>query len=419
MAYSAVMRAGIGAVRSALAGLGLGPVDGRFLEHGEHDAPADAPLVLVACSGGRDSMALAGVARVVCAAWGLRCGAVIVDHGLQEVTATVARDTAVVLRGLGLSLVQVREVRVKGMGRGMEAAAREARYAALDEAASELGAVTVLLAHTRDDQAETVLIDLMRSSGVDAVAGMPSRFERGTVTYLRPLLALTRADTTALCRDLGLAWWDDPTNGDSGNGSDGDGDNGDGGNVNSATAKAAAALPLRSRVRHDLLPHMTGFFGGDVARHLAEGSTLARLEKDYLDGEAERVARSAVVFNVAAVSAGKAAPSRPEADCNVEVTTAGNDIGETGETRDAGGSGETLRFHVAALAAAHPAIRLRVIAHALAETGVSATLAQIRAIDALACQWHGQGAVSLPSGYSANRKKHVILVCQDGTHANR
>ena len=65
------------------------------------------------------------------------------------------------------------------------------------------------------------------------------------------------------------------------------------------------------------------------------------------------------------------------------------------------------------------AIRLRVIAHALSQAGVNASAAQIAAIDRLVVDWHGQGGVSLPRGYSANRKKHVIRVCQDGAHANR
>ena len=83
MAYSAAMKQAIGAVREQLAGAGFGLADSRFAHHGVHSVDPHAPLVLVACSGGRDSLALAAVAHTVASAWGMRCGAVIVDHGMQ------------------------------------------------------------------------------------------------------------------------------------------------------------------------------------------------------------------------------------------------------------------------------------------------------------------------------------------------
>lgn len=87
-----------------------------------------------------------------------------------------------------------------------------------------------------DDQAETVLIGLLRSRGVDALAGMPQVFTRSGATFARPLLTLTRAETTGICEDLGVEYWDDPTNGDAVDG------------------ELPNDYPLRSRVRHDLLP---------------------------------------------------------------------------------------------------------------------------------------------------------------------
>lgn len=426
MAYTKELRAAIGAVRAALAGQGLGVRDAEHTRHGEHEAAADAPLVLVACSGGRDSMALAAVAQIVCAAWGLRCGAAIVDHRMQAGSADVARETAERCRGLGLHPVLVREVNVTDTGAGLEAAAREARYEALCDMARQTGAAAVLLAHTRDDQAETILIDLMQSAGLDALAGMPPVFRHDGVLFLRPLLDQTRADTTAICRALNLTWWDDPTNGDSiptptrlaqANGSFAAPVTGQSTGLSRPTragaegeeilapARAGApgeagwgwdptalagTYPLRSRVRHDLVPYLRAFFDADVSRHLAQGSELARQERDYLDEQTERLTQVAVVFNV-----------------------------EANASDDACNAREILRFHIEALAQAHPAIRLRVIAHALAQAGIRASSVHIRAIEDLAMRWHGQGPVSLPSGYSANRKKHVIRVCQDGAHANR
>ncbi|MBW3091792.1 tRNA lysidine(34) synthetase TilS [Bifidobacterium sp. 82T10] len=363
MAYSGRMKAGIGAVRATLAELGIGVQDERFTRHGEHEPDADAPLVLVACSGGRDSIALAALARTVCATLGVRCGAAIVDHGMQADSDRIADEAAGRCRTLGLDPVIVRRVDVVDDGRGAEAAARDARYAALAAIARERDARVVLLAHTKNDQAETVLIGLLRSAGVDALAGMPAVFARDGVRYARPLLGLTRADTTGICEDLGLAWWDDPTNGDAA----------------FPTESLGAALPLRSRIRHGLIPFLEDFAGRDIVAHLAEGARPVRRDKEYMDMQAD------------------AAAARARLDP----------------------AGDVLRWSVRALEAEHPAIRARVIAHGLASAGVPATARQIESVDRLVADWHGQSAVQLSRGYSVFRQKHVIRVCQDGGHANR
>lgn len=377
MPYDARMRAAIGATRAALAGLGLGPADPRFLEHGEHEPAPGAPLLLVACSGGRDSMALAAVARIVCAAWGFGCGAVVVDHGLQDGSDAVAQAAADRCRTLGLAPVAVRRVQVAGdAGQGVEAAAREARYAALAHEAARLGAAAVLLAHTRDDQAETVLLGLLRSGGLDAVAGMPPRAVHHGVVFLRPLLDLTRQDTTGICRSLGLDWWDDPTNGPDAAADDG---------------PLPRDYPLRSRVRHDLVPFLADFAGTDVTCRLAEGARLAQRDRDCLDALADAAGERAVAL--AAEPAG----------------------GPSGLLRP----GDLAAIDARSLQAEHPAIRTRVIARALAAAGIASNARQVVAIDRLIADWHGQGGVALPGGHSANRQKHVIHVCQDGAHANR
>ena len=171
------------------------------------DLDPDA-LVLAACSGGADSLALAEALAFVAGSGRRPAGAVVVDHGLQPGSAEVARRAAATLLGLGLDLVEVVTTDVRPGPDGLEAAARDARYAALDAVADRLGAGVVLLGHTRDDQAEQVLLGLVRGSGARSLAGMPEARGR----YRRPLLGLGREQTRAACEAEGLTWWDDPMN---------------------------------------------------------------------------------------------------------------------------------------------------------------------------------------------------------------
>ena len=388
MAYSARLRKAVGAVRATLSAVELCDVQApEFAQHGDHAVAADAPLVLVACSGGRDSMALAAVSHIVCTSMGVRCGAVIVDHGLQAGSEQVASEAADRCHALGLGPVIMRNATVQARGEGLEAAARQARYDELCAAAHESGAIAVLLAHTMDDQAETVLIGLLRSRGVDALAGMPQVFTRSGATFARPLLTLTRAETTGICEDLGVEYWDDPTNGDAVDG------------------ELPNDYPLRSRVRHDLLPAIERFAGFNVTRHFAESAQLARMDKEYLDQRSDEVMGEAVAAVDWPASSAAVSTDTPRACAADDTNDSGHGIG--------------LMIGVKRIAREPEAIRLRVIAHALSQAGVNASAAQIAAIDRLVVDWHGQGGVSLPRGYSANRKKHVIRVCQDGAHANR
>ena len=139
----------------------------HHLAQGRHDSP----LVLVACSGGADSMALASALAFEAPKLGVRAGGITVDHGLQEGSDLRAAEVALRLRALRLDPVETVAVRVGREG-GPEAAARDARYAALDAAAEQHGAAAVLLGHTRDDQAETVLLGLARGSGTRSLSGM-------------------------------------------------------------------------------------------------------------------------------------------------------------------------------------------------------------------------------------------------------
>ncbi|MEU0553065.1 tRNA lysidine(34) synthetase TilS [Dactylosporangium sp. NPDC006015] len=174
---------------------------------------AAGDTVLVACSGGADSLALAVAARFVTARLRVRCGLVTVDHGLQAGSGERAARLAAWARDHEFDPVDVRTVKVAGHG-GPEASARNARYAALVAAAKSHRAALVLLGHTRDDQAETVLLALTRGAGPRGIAGMPARRERQGVLFARPLLDVTRADTRAACEVAGLTPWEDPHNTD-------------------------------------------------------------------------------------------------------------------------------------------------------------------------------------------------------------
>jgi tRNA(Ile)-lysidine synthase len=207
-------------------------------------------LVLAACSGGADSLALAAALAFVAPRAGLRAGGVTVDHGLQEGSVQRAATVAALMSKLGLD--PVRAIAVTP-ATGNEAAARAARYNALDETAREWNAKTVLLGHTLDDQAETVLLGLARGSGSRSLAGMPAR--RGL--YRRPLLGLRRATTAAACAELGLDPWQDPHNHD--------------------------FRFTRARVRHRLIPALEEALGPGVAEALARTASQLRADAECLD----------------------------------------------------------------------------------------------------------------------------------------
>jgi tRNA(Ile)-lysidine synthase len=222
-------------------------------------------LVLVACSGGPDSLALAAALAFTAPRLGLRAGGVTVDHGLQPGSSDRAQAVATQLTELGLDPVIVTAVTVADHGPdhpGPEAAARTARYQALDAAAGRSDAAAVLLGHTLDDQAETVLLGLARGSGARSLAGMPAR--RGL--YRRPLLAVPRPLTRAACAAQDLPVWDDPHNDD--------------------------PRFTRSRVRRELMPVLEAVLGPGVTQALARSAGQLRADADFLEAlaatEAER-----------------------------------------------------------------------------------------------------------------------------------
>jgi len=322
------------------------------------DLPAGA-LVLVACSGGPDSLALAAAVAFVAPRAGLRAGAVVVDHGLQPGSAVAADDAGIACRHLGLDPVRVVRVAVGGDG-GPEAAARGARYAALDAVGAELDAAAVLLGHTLDDQAETVLLGLARGSGARSLAGMPAR--RGRLR--RPLLGLRRADTLAVCAALGLEPWHDPTNGRS---------PGAAGVASGRSADPASdPAPLRSAVRHHVLPVLEDVLGPGVAAALARTADQLREDADTLDALA--------------------------ADLLAAVRTT--------PTSAPGASTPPGGLDVSALAGAPDALRRRALRAAALDAGCppgALNRTHVLALDALVTAWHGQGPVDLPGRVRAVR----------------
>ena len=247
-------------------GTGTGTKTGTRTETGTgrgNDSDS-ATLVLVALSGGPDSLALAAATAFEAPRAGIRAGAVIVDHGLQQGSADVAAGTADTARALGLSPVLVKSVTVGAEG-GPEAAARAARYTALAAAASETRAAMILLGHTLDDQAETVLLGLARGSGATSLHGMAaSSASLAGAIYGRPLLGIRRATTHQFCVDAGLEPWHDPQNDD----------------------EAFA----RVRVRRTVLPLLERELGPGIAEALARTAEQLREDSDALDHFAEEMA---------------------------------------------------------------------------------------------------------------------------------
>jgi tRNA(Ile)-lysidine synthase len=186
----------------------------EFAQSLEAFAPFEpAPRLAVAVSGGSDSMALMLLARDWAQARGGRVFALTVDHGLRAESAAEARQVAARCAALGIDHATLRWEGPRPSS-GIEAAAREARYRLLEDWCAEHGVLHLLLAHQRDDQAETVLMRLRRGSGAEGLAAMPSITERRDVRLLRPLLSMPRRRLRALLAASGEAWIDDPSNRD-------------------------------------------------------------------------------------------------------------------------------------------------------------------------------------------------------------
>lgn len=220
--------------------------------------------VVVACSGGADSLALCAATVFEARARSVRVVGATVDHALQLGSDLQAARVVAQMAGLGVDETFTARVSVDlAGGLGPEAAARQARYAVLEQVAAHVGAVRVLLGHTLDDQAETVLLGLARGSGPRSIAGMRRSFDG----FVRPLLDVRRAQTLAACAAEGLEVWHDPHNEDPGY--------------------------ARVRVRTSVLPVLEAELGPGVSEALARTADALREDTEFLDELAERTWRSA------------------------------------------------------------------------------------------------------------------------------
>lgn len=285
------------AVLAAVAGWRDAGFPGASAPTGHDDAgaaaPGPPPHVLLAVSGGADSMALAATAAFLAGKGHVEASAVVVDHGLQPGSAHAAAAAAERVRAMGLAAAVVHAHVPEP---GTEEQARHARYLELERAAAAIEAesgrpVAILTGHTLSDQAEQVLLGLARGSGTRSVAGIPAA--RGRV--LRPFLGasgggaradgLWRADTEFVCAHESIEVWNDPTN--------------------------AERDALRNRVRLDVLPALEEHLGPGFAASLARTAGLAAADADHLDALADeayadalvRAGRGVVVLDLAAVRA--------------------------------------------------------------------------------------------------------------------
>ena len=217
----------------------------------------DEGRFLVAVSGGADSLGLAWAAQFVLPRAGFEVEGVVVDHGLQDNSAEVAETAKATLEQIGMPATIVR-VEVDGTA-NVELRARDARYEALRVLAHDRDAIGVLLGHTLDDQAETVLMGLARGSGPASIQGM----EAVSGLWWRPFLGLSRETTQQVCRDVGMTWWDDPHNTD--------------------------RRFLRPRLRHEVMPLLEDTMGPGVAEALARTARLLRQDNEVLDKLAKKV----------------------------------------------------------------------------------------------------------------------------------
>lgn len=290
---------------------------------------------LIGCSGGADSLCLVGCA----VKQGWRVHAVVIDHGLQAGSADVATRAAHVCQALGATA----EVVKVSPREATEAAAREERYRALGQVAQERGGLPVLVAHTGDDQAESLLLGLARGAGLGSIAGMPPilfhhpAVDAGATALGRPLLAVRRDNTIRACAELGITPWHDPTNTS--------GDN------------------LRSRVRTQLIPQIRSVLGEAAVDNAIATAAMTRTDEDYLARQAAEALK----------------------ECEPHDASIDNP-----------GSSDSTSLDITTYLRQPRALRGRIIKQWLQHRAGPLTRAHVTAIDALATQWHGQGGVAIP-----------------------
>lgn len=317
---------------------------------------ATRPQVTIraAVSGGPDSLALAAGLAWCARREGfpskVNVQAMVVDHGLQPGSAEAARQAAQVCKYLGLA-AQVVKVSVSSTGQGLEAAARDARYAALVAGLS--GSDLVLTGHNMQDQAETVLLGLARGSGTKAVSGMARRTTMLGVGLARPLLGISREEILAACEEWHLSPWIDPTN--------------------------VSVEFTRNRVRSNVLPVLADQLGGQIISGLAKTAELVRADLDYLEQLAVNQMGQLLIHQVSLL-----------AD---QPSDSGSQVSQPVP------SGIQLPgISVAGLAELPLAQRARVVRLWANSFDLELNYSQTGQILALVDKWRGQGEVHLPFG---------------------
>lgn len=301
---------------------------------------------LIGCSGGADSLSLVGCA----VKQGWRVHAVVIDHGLQAGSADVATRAANVCQALGANS----EVIKVDPREANEAAAREERYRALGQVAQEHGGLPVLVAHTGDDQAESLLLGLARGAGLGSIAGMPPVLfhhpvvDGGATALGRPLLSVRRNNTVGACAELGITPWHDPTNTS--------GDN------------------LRSRVRTQLIPQIRSVLGEAAVDNAIATAAMIRTDDDYLAQQASEALKECERHDASIDN-----PGSPGLD-------------------------------IATYLRQPQALRGRIIKQWLHHRAGPLTRAHVTMIDALAAQWHGQGGVAIPWGRTPAPPGRLLVV---------
>ena len=322
----------------------------------------------IGLSGGADSLALTAAM-----AWardhrqgplaGVETTVRIVDHGLQANSDAVAATAQHQALALGLT-AEVVTIAVDPSRGGVEAAAREARYAALLAGSPAL----ILLAHTLDDQAETVLLGLARGSGTRSLSGMP--VQRGPL--VRPFLTVRRTDTEQACQDWNLTWWNDPTNQD--------------------------PAYTRSRLR-SAMGTLEATLGPGLTEGLARTADLCRQDADFLDSLA---ATKATELGLRPSAPGKPPTTEPSPTQPGPTEPSPN---QPSPIQD------TLQLDL--LGSLEKALRHRILLAWLRQIGSEAvTRDHVLAVDSLLTDWHGQKAISVPAGQVVRTHAELRLLPQ-------
>jgi tRNA(Ile)-lysidine synthase len=213
--------------------------------------------LLIAVSGGADSLALVSAALFEAKKLELQVATVTIDHGLQKASARVTEQTLEKLHQIGITEAWSKKVKVGSRG-GPEAAARDARYKALESVRIQSQSDFIVLGHTANDQAETVLLGLTRGSGAKSLSGMSARSDR----LLRPILSIERKTTEQFCKDERISPWQDPQNKD--------------------------LKFLRVRMRRVILPFLEKQLGKGIFGNLIRTSSQLQEDDQYLSSISDK-----------------------------------------------------------------------------------------------------------------------------------